>query len=420
MKATGTSGGERSTGEIAKAWEAFASFSPGGASGVRVFFAPGRVNLIGEHIDYNGGYVLPAAIEQGTWVLVRPREDRLLRMASTAFPEVVACSVDELTPRAEDGFANYPKGVVWALKEAGLPVQGADLLFHGNLPAGAGLSSSASIQMATAIAFNEICGGGSAGGAHEGRATARLSLVRLAQLAQRSENEFVGVQCGIMDQFAVAMGVRDHALLLDCGSLQHRPVPVRIQGYRMVITNTCKPRSLTESKYNERRQECESALAALRQSRPGLRHLAELSPSDLAWAAELISHPVWFRRVRHVVTENARVLAAARALEAGDAEAFGRLLAASHLSLREDYEVTGLELDALAEAAWEAPGCAGSRMTGAGFGGCTVSFVEDGAVDAFTAYVRAAYERRTGLSPSFYITGIGSGAREVTEEVSFT
>jgi galactokinase len=375
---------------------------------VRVFFAPGRVNLIGEHIDYNGGRVFPAALRLGTWLFVRPRWDGVFRFASSSFSRVVEVagvhSAAELTFRTDDDFANYPKGVLWALAEQGIQFPGGDFYFHGNLPYGAGLSSSASVEVATAVAVNEILGAG-------------LKPPQLAQVTQRAENRFVGVNCGIMDQFAVAAGRADHAIALDCDTLTYELVPVRMEGYRLVITNTNQRRGLADSKYNERRAECEAALAKVRQTHPEIRHLADIPVERWPEFAELIGDDTLRRRARHVVTENGRVNAAIAALKAGRIEEFGQLLNESHRSLRDDYEVTGPALDTLAEAAWSVPGCLGSRMTGAGFGGCTVSLVREEAVAEFEQMVRERYSAATGLTPSIYVTDIGDGAREVTEEV---
>ncbi|WP_229776475.1 galactokinase [Alicyclobacillus cellulosilyticus] len=382
----------------------FLAFSPGSAGDVRVFFAPGRVNLIGEHIDYNGGDVFPAALKLGTWAFVRPRRDRTLRFASTSFPQEVTVSLDDLHFDPADDYANYPKGVAWALQQDGHQLQGVDVLYYGNLPNGAGLSSSASIELATAVAFNEL-------------AELGLDGVQMARIGQRAENQFVGVHCGIMDQFAVAMGKEQAAILLDCATLSYRHVPFDAGEYRIVIANTNKRRGLADSKYNERRAECEAALRQLQAWRPDLKFLAQLPLEAWPEAEARLANPVLRKRARHVVTEQARVHQAAACLAEGRLAEFGRLLNASHVSLRDDYEVTGPELDALAEAAWEAEGCIGSRMTGAGFGGCTVSLVHRDAIDAFAAQVAERYRRAVGLEASLYVSDIGDGAREVTAEV---
>ncbi|MCL6631157.1 MAG: galactokinase [Alicyclobacillus herbarius] len=396
--------------DVRQAYAAFLRFSPvaGEATNdsVRVFFAPGRVNLIGEHIDYNGGRVFPAALTLGTWLFVRPRTDGVFRFASSSFAKTVEVHgpPQAFTYRPEDDFANYPKGVLWVLAERGLALSGGDFYFHGNLPYGAGLSSSASVEVATAVAVSRIL-------------QADLSAVEIAQLTQRAENQFVGVNCGIMDQFAVAAGAADAAIALNCATLDFELVPARMSGCRLVITNTNQRRGLADSKYNERRSECEQALAQVQAVHPEIRHLADIPAERWQEFAPLIPDATLKRRARHVVTENGRVNAAIAALRAGKLQEFGRLLNESHQSLRDDYEVTGFALDALAEAAWSAPGCLGSRMTGAGFGGCTVSLVQEDQVSAFQAHVQAHYQQATGIAPSFYVTDIGPGAREVTEEV---
>lgn len=389
---------------LRSAWEAFTAFSPGSVADVRVFFAPGRVNLIGEHTDYNGGYVFPAALSLGTWVFVRPRDDGSLRFASTAFSAQVRVTVHDLQFAVEDDYANYPKGVMWALAQAGVKLTGADCLFAGNMPNSAGLSSSASVEMATAVAMDALAG-------------SHLPRVELVKLGQKAENQFVGVNSGIMDQFASGMGKAEHALLLDCATLDYRLVPIHMPQHHLVMANTNKKRGLADSKYNERWNECQQALALLQVVRPTLQHLAEIDPAEWDFVQEAVTDPVLLRRVHHVVFEHARTKAAADRLGAGDLVAFGELMNASHASLRDDYEVTGPELDALAEAAWDVEGCIGSRMTGAGFGGCTVSLVRNDALEVFQSQVAARYEKSTGLRPTFYISAIGDGAREVTQEV---
>ncbi len=388
---------------LVRGWRQFKTFSPGPAEDVRVFFAPGRVNLIGEHIDYNGGRVFPAALREGTWVFARARSDRMARFASFNYPKTVTVSIDELTYHDGDDYANYPKGVIWAALRDHMSVVGGDFLFIANLPSRAGLSSSASIEMATALAVAAL----------SGSAHSRLQLVRLAQ---RAENAFVGVNCGIMDQFAVGMGEAGHALLLDTATLDYVPVPFETGDYRLVIVNTNKPRSLGESRYNERRAECEAVLAVVQRRMPTVRHLAELSTEDWERCERDVGNSVWQKRGKHVVTENQRVNAAAAALRAGQLPVFGDLMKQSHVSLRDDYEVTGLELDTLAQAAWDEPGCIGARMTGAGFGGCTVNLVHVDALSRFQDEVGRRYRDATGLTAAFYVSEIGAGAREVTEE----
>lgn len=405
---------ERRNPGLSRALERFLEFSPGprtsaeatssptkdAANGVRVFFAPGRVNLIGEHTDYNGGYVLPAALELGTWLFVRLREDRVLRFASTSFPQVVEVSTQNITYVEADDYANYPKGVIREFQERGYEIPGLDLLYYGNLPNGAGLSSSASVEVVTALMLNALLGAG-------------LPGPDLALLSQKAENQFVGVNCGIMDQFAVAMGQHNEAISLNCDTLAYELVPLETQGLSLVITNTNKRRGLADSKYNERRSECEQALAQLQKVRPDLKALADINGDEWPVLQSYLDNPGLQKRARHVVLENERAKQAVQVLRAGEVERFGQMMNASHRSLRDDYEVTGKELDALVEAAWSVKGCIGSRMTGAGFGGCTVSLVETDAIEEFQTLVKHQYTERIGYEPSFYVSDIGDGVKEV-------
>lgn len=365
----------------------------------RVFFSPGRVNLIGEHTDYNGGNVFPAALSFGTYAIVRKRTDGLLKFASLNLPQEITRTVDDLQNIKEDDWANYPKGMIQILREAGLPTGGAEFLFWGNIPNGAGLSSSASIEVVTAIAMRGLYGG-------------EISNQGIALLAQKAENQFVGVNCGIMDQFAVAMGKKDHAILLDCETLKFQWVPFQLKEYELVIANTNKKRGLADSKYNERRNQCEEALRRV-QAHRALSSWGAMTEAEFDQAVGWIEDPILIRRARHAVSENQRTLRAVKALESGDLIHFGQLMNASHISLRDDYEVTGVELDALVEAAWAQPGVIGSRMTGAGFGGCTVSLVERDLVEAFMENVAIEYEAKMGLKPDFYRAAIEDGAKEL-------
>lgn len=365
----------------------------------RVFFSPGRVNLIGEHTDYNGGNVFPAALSFGTYAVARKRTDNHLKFASLNLPREVTRTVDDLKNVREDEWANYPKGMIQMFLEAGLPVGGAEFLFWGNIPNGAGLSSSASIEVATAIAMRGLYGGD-------------VSNQEIARLAQKAENQFVGVNCGIMDQFAVAMGKKDHAILLDCQSLDFQWVPFQLKEYELVIANTNKKRGLADSKYNERRSQCEEALRRVQAHRE-LASWGAMTESEFELAIPWIEDPILVRRARHAVMENQRTLRAVKALQAGNLVEFGKLMNASHRSLRDDYEVTGAELDALVEAAWAQAGVLGSRMTGAGFGGCTVSLVKRDQVEAFIKQVTRLYTEKTGLTPDFYRAEIEDGAKEL-------
>jgi len=370
------------------------------AAPVAAYHAPGRVNLIGEHTDYNGGYVFPAALTFGTTLLLRPRADRQIGFASTNMELRKQISMDELRYDAADGWINYPKGICVQLAAEGVPLaHGYDLLFHGEIPNGAGLSSSASIEVVTAYGLL----------AAENQP---LDKVKIALLAQKTENQFVGVNCGIMDQFAVANGKKDHAILLMCDTLEYRHVPFASGCYRLVIGNTNKRRGLVESAYNERRNQCEQAVADLQRLFPELTLLGQLTLKQFHTHSGLIANPVVQRRARHVVEEIDRVLQSIRVLEEGDLAAFGRLMTASHVSLRDLYEVTGPELDAMVEAALAVPGVLGSRMTGAGFGGCTVSLVHEAAVDDFIERVGRVYTEKTGLAPSFYVCDIGDGVKQ--------
>jgi len=369
------------------------------ASDAAVYHAPGRVNLIGEHTDYNGGYVLPAAIEYGTIAVVAVRDDRVVRLASTNRQLRVEVEIDKIRPDKANDWANYPLGVIYMLRRRGIEVGGVDLLFSGNIPGG-GLSSSASIELATAVAIL-------------GAFDQSMDRVELVKLCQKVENEFVGVNSGIMDQYAVGMGKEGHALLIDCRSVRHKYVPLRIPGYKIVISNTNKPRELVDSKYNERQAECQAGLKALRGVLEKIECLADVSVEQFEQYKGAITDPTVRKRVEHVVYENARVLDAVKALEAGDLEELGKLMIQSHNSLRDLYEVTGKELDSLVEEALKVNGVIGSRMTGAGFGGCTVSIVKKEQIDEFVNRVAEGYTKATGLIPEFYVTEAAGGATRV-------
>lgn len=370
----------------------------------RTFFAPGRVNLIGEHVDYNGGHVLPCALHMGTYVVARKRKDDLIRMHSLNFEDegIIEVSLDQLEYRGSHGWANYPKGVISLMHQHQSLGSGADLLFYGNIPNGAGLSSSASIEMATAVCMNELLKIG-------------YDQKSLVLLTQRAENEYVGVNCGIMDQFAVGFGKNEHAVLLDCDTLNFEYIPLSLEDHALVIINTNKKRGLADSAYNDRRTSCESALKTL-QNHFTINHLTELSSEELEVSKHLLSSEE-IKRAHHVITEEERTTEAAEALKRGDLKRFGELMKESHLSLRKDYEVTGKELDTLAEAAWNHPGTVGARMTGAGFGGCTVNLVKENLVDDFIHEVGLQYRSIIGHDASFYIVTTGDGAKEINKEV---
>ncbi|WP_202080870.1 galactokinase [Caldalkalibacillus salinus] len=371
---------------------------------VRLFFAPGRVNVIGEHTDYNGGFVFPAALTYGIWAFVRPRKDETFNFASLNFEQRVTCRASNIAYHQEDDWANYPKGVISELLKDGCSFSGVDMLFYGNLPNSAGLSSSAAIEVVTALAMNTIY-------------DLKYNNIDLAQLSQRAENHFVGVNCGIMDQFAVAMGAKDRAIFLDCRTLEYEHVPLALDGYKLVVSNTNKKRGLGDSKYNERRQECEDGLKILQQQLPGKKHLGEIGIQEWKNVKHVIHDATIANRVAHVIHENERVKQAKQVLQSHLIPSFGELMYQSHESLRDLYEVTGAELDSLYRAARQVPGCVGTRMTGAGFGGCTVSLVAEDAIDEFRETVTIVYNQEIGYSPSIYAFDIGDGAREITKEV---
>lgn len=375
----------------------------GDTEGVRYFFAPGRVNLIGEHTDYNGGHVFPCAINIGTYAAARKRADRKMNFYSVNFPQsgITATSLDELVPLEKKGWAGYPKGVVWAFAQRGcvLPT-GFDMVIYGNIPAGAGLSSSASLEVLTGFMLRSLYG------------FDQLSNQDLALIGQQSENEYNGMHCGIMDQFASAMGKKDNAIFLDCASLQYEYAPLDLTGMKLCVTNTNKKHSLVDSEYNLRRAQCEEALKALQTKLP-IHALGDLSIDAFEANKDLITDDVCRRRARHAVYENQRTIDAVAALKKGDLETFGRLMNASHVSLRDDYETSCPEADILAEEAWKIPGVLGSRITGGGFGGCTVSIVRDEAVEEFRTKVGKVYEEKVGYPASFYILEVGGGPAEL-------
>jgi galactokinase len=354
-----------------------------------VWAAPGRVNLIGEHTDYNDGFVLPMAIERAVWMALRPRADARVEVHSLDFAESAAFTLDPLQ-HGGPPWAEYLKGTAWALEQAGHGLRGWEGVMASDVPIGAGLSSSAALELATARAFAAV-------------GELPWSPGEMARLAQRAENGWVGVNCGIMDQMISAAGQAGHAVLIDCRSLQTRAVPLPA-GTLVVILDTATRRGLVDSAYNERRQQCEAAAATL-----GIAALRDVSSAGLA-AAEGRLDPLTFRRARHVVSENERTLAAADCMQRGDAAALGRLMDASHLSLRDDFQVSSPALDTLVEIARARPGCLGARMTGAGFGGCAVALVEAAAAADFTRETAAAYREQSGLAGQFYVTGASAGA----------
>lgn len=367
----------------------------------RIFFSPGRVNLIGEHTDYNGGYVFPCALTYGTYMAARISRTKTIKFASLNFDFTIEIPLSELHNKVGNEWVNYPLGVFNEFKKTGVDTdQGIELLFSGDIPNGAGLSSSASIETVTGFFINKAFGND------------KLNLEELALLCQRAENKFIGVNCGIMDQFAVSVGKKDHAIFLNCDTLDHELVPLKLDGLKLIISNTNKKRQLADSKYNERRGECEQAVKYLNKVKK-VKNLGELSLDEFNEISAHIPDEVIRKRALHVVSEDQRCVEAVDALKKGDMVRFGVLMNESHDSLRDDYEVTGTELDTLVEEARNIKGVLGSRMTGAGFGGCTVSLVREEAVDIFIKKTGKKYEQRTGLKPDFYVADVGDGVKEI-------
>ena len=365
---------------------------------IRTYFAPGRVNLIGEHTDYNGGHVFPCALTMGTYAAARKREDRVLRFYSMNFENagVVETSIDDLVCKDEAGWTNYPKGVIWAFGEKGYAVpSGMDIVIAGDIPNGSGLSSSASLEVLTGVVLRDLFG-------------IEVSQVELALIGQYSENNFNGMNCGIMDQFASAMGKKDHAIFLDTNTLHYEYAPVVLEDAKIVITNSKVKHSLVDSAYNDRRNECETALKELKTA-VKIESLGELTEEEYEAHKDVIKDAVRQKRAKHAVYENQRTIRAVEALKNQDVELFGKLMNASHESLRYDYEVSCKEIDILVDLAQAMPGVLGSRITGGGFGGCTVSIVKDEAIDTFQEQLEKAYQEKTGKTAEFYIVEIGDG-----------
>ncbi|MDE6738501.1 MAG: galactokinase [Lachnospiraceae bacterium] len=370
----------------------------GDTQGVNVYFAPGRVNLIGEHTDYNGGHVFPCALTIGTYAAVRKRADKKLNFYSMNFEElgVIESSLEDLNPSDEAGWTNYPKGVMWAFAGRGMEMDcGLDMVLNGNIPNGSGLSSSASLEVLTGYVLKDLYG-------------FEVTNIDLAKIGQYSENNFNGMNCGIMDQFASAMGKKDNAIFLDTADLSYEYAPLVLDGAKIVVTNSNVKHSLVNSAYNERRSECEKALEEL-QAVIDIKGLGDLTEEQFEANKSAIKDEVRVRRAKHAVYENQRTIRAVEALRKNDLKLFGELMNASHVSLRDDYEVSCEEIDVLVEDAWKIDGVIGSRITGGGFGGCTVSIVRDEAVDAFKEKVGAAYQERVGKTADFYVVEIGDG-----------
>jgi galactokinase len=365
---------------------------------VRVYFAPGRVNMIGEHTDYNGGYVFPCALNFGTYLVIRLNDSDQIRLATTNFRFSANVGLKGFESQGKH-WINYPMGVMDQFVKLGIRLKGMDMMFSGTIPNGAGLSSSASIEMVTACALNDILG-------------KKLEMIDLVKLSQKAENVFVGVRCGIMDQFASGMGKKDHAVFINCKTLDYETIPLNPGDYKIIISNTNKRRGLAGSKYNERREQCETAVKMLSKAKK-IKFLGDLDLHGFNEITHLITDETILKRARHVVSENERVLNAIKALNSNNLKEFGRLMNESHDSLKVDYEVTGIELDTLVDEARKVNGVIGSRMTGAGFGGCTVSLVHQDSLNEFTNRVGLAYKAATGLKPEFYIAEIGDGARRL-------
>ena len=371
----------------------------GGHGEIRSYFAPGRVNLIGEHTDYNGGHVFPCALTLGTYGLARKREDNKIRFYSVNFERlgVIETSLDDLTPSKAAGWTNYPKGVMWAFEGRGYKLPcGLDILIYGNIPNGSGLSSSASLEVLTGVILKDMFG-------------FEVSMVEIAQIGQYSENNFNGCNCGIMDQFASAMGKKDNAIFLDTNTLEFEYAPVVLEDAKIVIINSKVKHSLVDSAYNDRRNECETALKEL-QEVIDIKTLGDLTEEEFEAHKDAIKSEVRQKRAKHAVYENQRAIKAVAALKADDVETFGKLMNASHVSLRDDYEVSCKEIDILVDLAWAIDGVVGSRITGGGFGGCTVSIVKNEAVDKFVETIGAEYEKQVGHKADFYVVDIGNGA----------
>lgn len=366
---------------------------------IRAYFAPGRVNLIGEHTDYNGGHVFPCALTIGTYGIARKRGDKKLRFYSMNFEGlgVIESSLDDLVPSEEAGWTNYPKGVLWTFEKRGYEItEGLDILIYGNIPNGSGLSSSASLEVLVGLMLKDLFG-------------FDVSMTDIALIGQYSENNYNGCNCGIMDQFASAMGKKDHAIFLDTNTLEYEYAPVVLEHAKIVITNSKVKHSLVDSAYNDRRTECETALEELKKV-VEIKTLGDLTEREFEEHKGAIGSEVRKKRAKHAVYENQRAIRAVEALKAGDVKLFGELMKASHISLRDDYEVSCEEIDILTELAWEMGGVIGSRITGGGFGGCTVSIVENDAVDTFIRTIGDTYKEKVGHEAEFYVVEIGDGA----------
>ncbi len=365
------------------------------------FFAPGRINLIGEHIDYSGGLVFPCAITMGTKALVSKRDDNEVHFYSMNMDDlgVISVSLDNIVYDEKDNWVNYTKGMFKKLEEAGYKAShGLNIAYYGNIPYASGLSSSASIEMVTGVIINDLF-------------NFNLEMLDIVKLAQKVENEFIGVSSGIMDQFAIGFGKEEQAILLNTNTLDYEYVPLELEDNSIVIMNTNKKRGLADSAYNERRATCDAAFDKLSE-KYNIKHLCDLNSAQLEESKDLLSENEYIRS-RHAISENERTLEASKVLKAGNLAEFGKLMNASHISLRDDYEVTGIELDTLAETAWKQPGCLGARVTGAGFGGCAIAIVNNSKVDDFIENVSKVYTKEIGYDADFYVASVGDGAKQI-------
>ncbi len=394
--------------EIRAIIDEFINLYGGSMEDVRIFQSPGRVNLIGEHTDYNGGFVFPAALTMKTTIAVRRRNDNVIRLKATDLDIMVEADINKLDSYRDLKWGNYQLGVAYVLQNAGYDIVGCDMLYDDTVPHGSGLSSSAAIEVATALCFARFSN-------EKNGIDTDIDMIEMAKLGQKAEHEYCGVNCGIMDQFASAMGKENHAMFLKCDDLTFDYVPIELQGKKIILSNTKKKHALGDSKYNERRIECEKGFEILSKALPDKKCLGEISVSEFEANKHLFDNDVVCRRIKHVIYEDERVLESVDALKSGDIKRFGELMNQSHDSLRDDYEVTGTELDTMVEEARKIPGVFGSRMTGGGFGGCTVSIVEDAHVDEFIEQVGKNYKERTGITPEFYVSEIGNGGMEITE-----
>lgn len=394
--------------EINAIVEEFIKLYGGDRSGIRIFESPGRVNMIGEHTDYNGGFVFPAALTMKNTIAVRKRDDNIIRLKATSLDVMVEADINKLDSYRELEWGNYQLGVAYMMQQAGYDIVGCDMLYDGTVPYGSGLSSSAAIEVSTALCFAKFSN-------EKNGINREIDMIEMAKIGQKAENQYCGVNCGIMDQFASAMGKKDHAIFLKCDDLTFDYAPLVLDGKKIILSNTKKKHALGDSKYNERRSECEKGFEILHSAMPQKNCLGEISVKEFEANKHLIKDEVILKRIKHVIYEDERVLESVEALKCGDIAKFGQLMNQSHDSLQYDYEVTGDELDIMVEEARKIKGVVGSRMTGGGFGGCTVSIVDDGSVDEFIKAVGANYEKRTGITPEFYVSEIGDGGHEVTD-----